>query len=57
MDTPPHVTLTQAKRAAGTSPQVAKAAVGIVGGGLAGLAAVLLLILISVTPKKEPQAA
>jgi squalene-associated FAD-dependent desaturase len=39
MDTPPRVTLKPAKHAAGKSPQAAKAAVGIIGGGLAGLAA------------------
>jgi zeta-carotene desaturase len=39
MDTPPHVTLTPAQHAAGESPPAVKAAVGIIGGGLAGLAA------------------
>jgi zeta-carotene desaturase len=39
MDTPPHVTLTPAQNAAGESPPAVKAAVGIIGGGLAGLAA------------------
>ena len=39
MDTPPHVTLKPAQNADGKSPQTAKASVGIIGGGLAGLAA------------------
>jgi zeta-carotene desaturase len=39
MGTPPHVTLKHEQNAAGKSPQAAKATVGIIGGGLAGLAA------------------